>query len=112
MKITYANKKVEKQCTDLKESRKKFPKKIAQKLHKLVNFIENADNLSEVINFSRYNFHDLKGNHKGLYSLYIDGPRGGYRLIVTFKDLTNEMVFSQSITIQDIKIKEVSKHYE
>ena len=86
MQIQYNNKTVEKQCTNLRIAKKDFSDKVAQKLHKLVNFIESADNLASVIAFPTYHFHDLKGDREGEYALDIDGRRGSYRLIVCFDD--------------------------
>lgn len=111
MQVNYSNEKVQKQCTDLKYAKKLMSDKVATKLLKLINFIESADNLSSVTNYPRYNFHDLKGKNEGLYALDIDGRRSQYRLIVTF-EADKDIVFSKSISIQDIIIKEVSKHYE
>ncbi|WP_334352601.1 hypothetical protein [Companilactobacillus sp. HBUAS56257] len=45
MRISYKNRKVEKQCESLKEAKKAFSEKIAKKLLKLVNFIKAAENL-------------------------------------------------------------------
>lgn len=112
MEINYANKTVKKQCTFLKQARKDFPEKVAKKLLKLINFIEDADNLGEVMNYPSSNFHNLKGNKEGLYSLDVDGRRSSYRLIVSFENLSNEIIFSQSMSVKMIEIKEVSKHYE
>lgn len=112
MKISYANKKVKKQCKELKQAKKDFPMKIAKKIFKLVDFIEAAENLESLINMPTYRFHDLKGNKKGLYALDIDGPRSPYRLIVSFDNTNIDKVFTDSISIEVIIIKEVSKHYE
>ncbi len=64
MQIQYNNKTVEKQCTNLRIAKKDFSDKVAKKLHKLVNFIESADNLASVIAFPTYHFHDLKGDRE------------------------------------------------
>lgn len=112
MQVQYTNKTVEKQCRSLKQAKKDFSDKVAQKLHKLVNFIESADNLASVIAFPTYHFHDLKGKRDGQYALDIDGRRGSYRLIVCFHDVDKETVFSSASTIEIIQIEEVSKHYD
>lgn len=59
-----------------------------------------------------YNFHDLKGKQKGEYSMDIDGRKSSFRLIVRIESFDNEEVFSNSISIESIEIKEASKHYE
>lgn len=111
MNITYSNNRVEKQCTDFRKAKKDFPEKIAKNLHKVIQFIENADSLEDVINMPTYNFHNLKGDRKGVFAIDIDGRRSGYRLLVSFYEVNNEIVFSQSVSIEDIEIKEVSNHY-
>ena len=115
MEIEYRNKKVKKQCTELKQAQRDFGPKIARKLLKLLkllNFIECAESLSSVINNRIYNFHALKGDRNGEYALDVDGRRSPYRLIVTFESSGINDVFSNSIIIQSIEIEEVSKHYE
>ncbi|CYW15250.1 TPA: type II toxin-antitoxin system RelE/ParE family toxin [Streptococcus suis] len=110
MQIQYNNKTVEKQCTNLRIAKRDFSDKVAKKLHKLVNFIESADNLASVIAFPTYRFHDLKGEREGEYALDIDGRRGSYRLIVCF-DKEKDSVFSNAQSIRIIQIEEVSNHY-
>ncbi|APX71723.1 type II toxin-antitoxin system RelE/ParE family toxin [Companilactobacillus allii] len=112
MQIEYKNGKVKKQCCSLKEARKAFSDKIAKKLIKLVNFIESSDNLESIINNPVYHFHKLKGNMDGFYAMDIDGRSKSYRLIVTFDDYNVDQVFNDSILIVQIRIEEVSKHYE
>lgn len=112
MNISYANRKVEKQCTELKRATIDFSPKVAKKLLKLVNFIEAADNLSSVISMKTYRFHKLKGNLTGLYAMDIDGRRNSYRLIVSFDNVDFDDVFSNAISIEVVTIEEVSKHYE
>lgn len=112
MRVDYKNKKVEKQCRSFKDAKKQFPEKVAKKLVKLINFIEAAENLESVINNPVYHFHKLNGNLDGLYAMDIDGRSKAYRLIATFDGYDVEAVFSKSISIVQIKIEEVSKHYE
>lgn len=112
MRISYKNRKVEKQCESLKEAKKAFSEKVAKKLLKLVNFIKAAENLESVIKNPFYNFHKSKGNREGIYALDIDGRRSSYRLLVTFEDMTSEHIFEEAISIVSIQIEEVSKHYE
>ena len=42
----------------------------------------------------------------------IDGRKSSFRLIVRIESFDNEEVFSNSISIESIEIKEASKHYE
>ena len=112
MQINFKNKKVEKQCRNLKEAKKKFPEKVAKKLFKLINYLDAAENLESVINSPVYHFHALKGDKSGLFAMDIDGRTSSYRLIVEFDDIEDEQVFTDSIHIVVIIIEEVSKHYE
>lgn len=111
MEIYYYDNKVEKQCTDFNRAKREFPLKVAKRLHKLINFIENAENLESVINMPQFSFHALKGDKKGYYALDIDGRRSSYRLITSFGE-SEDRVFFDNISIKNITVKEVSKHYE
>lgn len=112
MQVNFKNKKVEKQCRILKEAKKKFPEKVVKKLFKLINYLDAAENLESVINNPVYHFHDLKGDKKGLFAMDIDGRASSYRLIVEFDDIDNKRIFTDSIHIVEIIVKEVSNHYE
>jgi len=112
MQINYKNNRVKKQCSDIRIAKKNFPEKIAMKLLKLINFIDAAENLESLINNPIYNFHALKGNMAGFYAMDIDGRSKPYRLIVSFDDMNTGQVFSDAISIFEILIEEVSKHYE
>lgn len=109
MKILYKNKKLEKQCTNLKVAKKEFGDKIGRRLLKAINFIENAPNLSLIIDFRPFHFHDLKADRKGQYAIDIGTRRDGYRLILEFDE---EDVFVNAIYIEDVYIAEMGKHYE
>lgn len=112
MHIQYNDKLAEKQCTDLKQAKRDFSEKIAKKLHRLINFIDSADNLSSVQAFPTYNFHNLHGNRKGQYAVDIDGRKSKYRLIVCFDGYDESEIFSNATSIEVIQVEEVSKHYE
>ncbi len=112
MQVQYNDRKTQKQCTLLKQAQKDFSDIVARKLHRLINFIEIADSLSEVTAFTPYNFHALKGKRKGQYALDINGRKDSYRLIVCFDQSDNEFIFSKPDSIKIIQIEEVSNHYE
>lgn len=109
MKIFYNNKKLEKQCTNLKIAKKEYGDKIGRKLFKAINFIQEAPNLSLIINFRSYHFHNLKGDRSGQYAIDIGSRRDGYRLVMEFNE---EDVFRDAIYIEDIYLVEMGKHYE
>lgn len=109
MKIFYKNKKLEKQCTNLKIAKKEYGDKVAIRLFKAINFIQEVPNLSMVINFRAYHFHNLKGDRNGQYAIDIGSRRDGYRLIMEFNE---EDVFKNAICIENIYLVEMGKHYE
>lgn len=111
MQIIYENNRVRKQCESLKEAKKFFPVKIAEKLHQTVNFIKEAANLTAIMNYKPYRFHDLKGDKEGVYSIDIGSIRDGYRMELSFKE-TKDEVFHNSIEILEVVVMKVGKHYE
>lgn len=111
MEIVYKNKKVEKLCKDYNYAKRMLPLKQAQKLYKAINFIEQASDLSAVLNFRPFNFHDLKGDRKGQYAIDIGSRRDGYRLIMEF-DTDKVTVFSKPTSVKIVEIIEMGMHYE
>lgn len=91
MHIEYRDKDVKEICTNLCTAKKKYPEKIAKKLMRTINFIENAESLQDVIQYQPFHFHNLKGGKKGQYAIDIDGRRSGYRLII--KPINGDMMF-------------------
>lgn len=112
MQVSYRNKRIEKQCTNLREAKKAYSAKVANKLLKRVNFLIAAENLESVINYPIHHFHDLKGDQEGLYAIDIDGRRGSYRLLLSIEGFSKEQVFAAASKITIIEITEVSNHYE
>lgn len=112
MQVSYKNKRIEKQCTNLREAKKAYSEKVAIKLLKRVHFLMAAENLESVINYPIHHFHDLKGNREGLYAIDVDGRRGSYRLLLSIDGFSKEQVFTAASEITIIEITEVSNHYE
>lgn len=112
MHIEYRNKKTEMICTNLSYAKKEYPEKVAKKLIKAINFIENADSLQDVIQYQPFHFHDLKWDRKGQYSIDIDGRRSSYRLIIKPIDENDIDIYATAKSVQIILVWEVSKHYE
>lgn len=112
MEIDFKNRKVERQCRSLSVAKKEFSDKIAKKLIKLINFIDATENLKSLISNPVYHFHPLVGDKKGLYAMDIDGRSKSYRLIVSFDGYNTKQVFVEFVSIFEIKVEEVSKHYE
>jgi len=121
VKVKYKNKKVQKQCTNLKEAQKAFSDKITKKLFATINYIDNAKNLGDIINMPIYHFHHLKQDKrissKYQYAIDIDGRKSPYRLIITPLDCNEEVVTSTDLKELNnctnvLLVLEVSKHYE
>lgn len=112
MHIQYRDKNTEKVCKDLCEAKKKYTLKIANKLMKAINYIEAAESLQDIIEYTPFNFHDLKGKRKGQYAIDIDGRSSSYRIILKpiVSDVSDIYVIAKSVEI--ILVWEVSKHYE
>ena len=116
MIIIYKNKKIEKQCKDYREAKKTYNDNVAEKLHSVINFIENSESLMDVKNMPSFHLHPLSGDRKGTYAIDL-GRRLGYRLIVipldneqkqwTINDV-NEIYKCTSVVIA----VEVTNHYE
>ena len=117
MEIRYFNKKVEDVCNSLDAAKKKYPLKTAEKLIKAINFIESAACLNDIVNFSPFHFHNLRGNRNGPYSICFNGTADSYRLIIKPLDDNGEPYKNMSIDeyskiTKIVLILEVSKHYE
>lgn len=81
MNIHYRNKKIERLCTDLPYAKKEI-NRYSEKLHSLINFIENAINLNDVAMMQIYHLHPLEGKEKGMFALDIAGRSVGWRLVI------------------------------
>lgn len=116
IEINYRNNRDKKVCTDFRKAKKEVGDRAADKLHSLINFIENAENLMDIKNVPTYNLHPLEGKRKGQFALDL-GRRLGWRLIIipldddgnkwTISDL-NEIYKLTNIVL----VWEVSNHYE
>ncbi|MCR5616350.1 MAG: hypothetical protein K6F45_09325 [Saccharofermentans sp.] len=71
MKIVYADKKIEKQCTSIKEANKLFGgnKALAVSLLARINAIEQADVIHDIIVMKPFRFHNLKGDRDGYFAI-------------------------------------------
>jgi proteic killer suppression protein len=89
---------------------------VADKLHSLINFLESANNLTDVKNVPIYHLHPLKGDRKGQFAIDI-GRKLGWRLIIVPEDNEgNEWNITDINMVYEltsiILVWEVSKHYE
>lgn len=118
MQIKYTSSKVKNVCTSLKEAKKKYSGIVPEKLHATINFIENASNITDIINYIPFHFHHLKGSRKGEYAIDIGGRTSGWRLIIIAIDdagnaCPNDEVYGKNaVNIVIVQLEEVTNHYE
>lgn len=119
MKIVYANKKTERQCTDLREATKLFGgnKALALSLLARINALEQADVINDIRMLKPFRFHNLKGNYDGYFAIDVKTIREKWRIIIQPLD-SNEKAFSTchideiANSVRIVKVNEVSAHYE
>ena len=119
MKILYANKKTEKQCTSIKAADKQFggDKQLTRSLMARINAIQQAMVIKDIIQMPSFRFHKLSGNWEGFFAIDVKSIRDKWRVILQPLD-ENEEPFdpcnidqiASSVTI--VEINEVSAHYE
>lgn len=115
MIITYKNHAAEKQFSSEYKKLWKYPEQVKTKLQAAENFISSATSLLDIANHKPFHFHQLKGNRKGEWSIYLGNT--GYRVAffpcddqgVTIK---NGDIIAQCKMIKIIMVTEVSNHYE
>lgn len=113
--INYKSKEIEDICTKRPKAIKHFDEKVFKKLSSIINYIEQATSLLDIINYPAYNFHDLEGKKRlNEWSIYIGNT--GYRLILIPQDENNNFIEKGDViknckTIKIIMITEVCNHY-
>ena len=119
MKIVYANSKVEKMCTSMKEATKHFggDKNMARSLLGRINAIESAQVIKDIIVMPTFRFHNLHGKLDGYFAIDVKTIREKWRIILQPLD-ENENAFDLcnideiAAVVRIIEIREVSAHYE
>ena len=115
MKILYKNKKVEQLCSNESKAIKELGAEVSKKLSMAIYNLEKAENLKDILCLAQYNLHQLKGNLKGVFSMYL-GKTTGYRLLLYPLDEEENIIISNATDFYTIavciEIIEVSKHYE
>ena len=117
MKIIYCRASDKKLCNDEYYSKKHLGKEVQKDLFDLINAIEDsALNLNDV-NLPQYRLHPLKGNKDNLYSLTIS-KKYKYRIEFIPLDIDNQKLVCNTDlttfykTVKNIKITEISEHYD
>ncbi|MDE5780349.1 MAG: type II toxin-antitoxin system RelE/ParE family toxin [Lachnospiraceae bacterium] len=116
IEIQYKSSKLKNICHDFSKAKKEFGTIVAEKLHALINLLENAETLNDINAMQIYNLHHLLGKRKGEYALDL-GRRLGYRLIITPLDDNGNKWKEKDINVmykstKIVLILEVSNHYE
>ena len=116
MVIIYKNKTAEQQFSSKYQKKWKYPVAVSEKLKAAENYIRNASSLQDIVNYPPFHFHQLKGDRKGEWSIYL-GKTTGYRITLIPCDENNHKIVSGDIiaqckSIKIVMVTEVSKHYE
>jgi len=98
MKVTFRNKKLERECTELDVGTRRYGLDMALKILERIIEIENIGSVEQLIMFSIGRCHSLNGNRRGQYAMDLIQP---YRLIFT-KDETE---------IKVVKIIEITNYH-
>ena len=115
MQIIFKNKTVEISFSSKYKKKWKYPKQVALKLEAAENYIEQAGNLLDIINYFPFRWHSLKGARKGEWSIYLGNT--GYRVTMIPCDGNGEEIICGDIisrckSIKIVMVTEVSNHYE
>ncbi|MBO4389980.1 MAG: type II toxin-antitoxin system RelE/ParE family toxin [Lachnospiraceae bacterium] len=119
MRVCYANVKLAKQCTGLKEATKLFGgnKTLAISLLARINAMEQAETIKDIIVMPQFHFHNLQGKMNGLFAIDVKTRRDQWRLILQPLD-ENEQPFDPchideiASIVRIVEVREVSPHYE
>lgn len=119
LKIEYKNKGVQEYCTLLKKAKRKFNNIIGTEILSTINFLENAESFLDVISYTPFHLHPLKGTGKNTFAIDIHGRRSGYRMVIKLFDEQRNLCNSE-LVFDKIKVKlvcivlveEVTNHYE
>ena len=119
MKICYVSKKVERQCTSVKEAKKLFggDENLTRSLMSRINAIENAEVIQDIIVLPPFRFHKLQGNLEGFFAIDVKTRKDKWRIVLQPLD-ENEKPYDPchideiASTVKIVEIREVSAHYE
>ena len=119
VKIKYTNRKVENQCTSLKEATRLFggDKRMATSLLSRINAIKNAEVIMDIIKMTPFRFHKLEGNLNKYFAIDVKTRREKWRIVLQPLD-ENEKPFVPckideiAKIVKNVEIREVSPHYE
>lgn len=115
MKILYKNKTAKQQFSSEYKNKWRYPQQVKTKLQAAENFFKSATSLLDIANYKPFHLHQLKGDRKHEWSIYLGNT--GYRvLLIPCDNNGNEIVsgdiIAQCETIKVVLVTEVSNHYE
>ena len=123
MELVYSSKKVEEQCTSLKQAKKLFggDVKMAEKLLSRINALEQASTLKDIVVQPQFRFHSLTNkdgnNLEGRFAIDVKTKVQPWRLVIRPLDESKQPFEPCNIdviadAVEIVGIVEVSKHYE
>lgn len=123
MELVYSSKKVEEQCTSLKQAKKLFggDAKMAEKLLSRVNALAQASTLKDIIVQPQFRFHNLTNkdgkDFEGHFAIDVKTKVQPWRLVIRPLDQYKQPFEPCNIDeiaeiVEIVGIVEVSKHYE
>ncbi|MDD4011884.1 MAG: hypothetical protein PHI83_07035 [Sphaerochaetaceae bacterium] len=115
MIIRFKNATAEKQFSSKHKKGWRYPEQVKKKLLAAENFIQNSSSLKDIVCYSPYHFHPLKGDRKGEWSIYLG--KTGYRVTMipcdnAGNEITEGDIIAQCKSIMIVLVTEVSNHYE
>ena len=99
MKITYANKKVEKFFTDYSKMKKKLPFEWVRSIKKLMDQLKAADNFGTFLSLRLGRPERLSGYKRITYSLHISA---NVRLIIELNAAEDEVKICEEIEVEGV----------
>lgn len=115
MKILYKNKTAKQQFSSECKNKWRYPKQVQIKLQATENFFMLATSLQDIVNYKPFRFHQLQGDRKREWSIYLGNT--GYRVsLIPCDEEGNEIIsgdiIAQCKSIKVVLVTEVSNHYE
>lgn len=115
MNIIFKNTTAKKQFSSEYKQSWRYPEKVKEKLLAAENLIQKATSLRDIANYQPFRFHQLKGDRKSEWSIYLGNT--GYRITLFPCDdsglaITSGDIIAQCKMIKIVMVTEVSNHYE
>ncbi|HEY5556317.1 hypothetical protein [Acetobacterium sp.] len=116
MKVQYKDNKIRKICNDHSKAVKELGLRVGDRLHEVMDFIENAEILHDVSQIPPYRLHPLYGDRLGTFAIDLIKSTGFRLILIPIDDEGNpfdtkdiNIIYRSSSTII---LLEVTKHYD